>query len=301
MLKTNLVDLYNFIIVADEASFTKAAVKLGVTQSALSHALKGLENKIGNKLLERTTRKVGLTALGRNLFDEVYPRFLDIENSLLRIESASNMLTGIIRLGATEIAAHKLLWPVLADFLKNYPYVKVKVDILAATDHSFSDFDAVIEVGESIYKDRKTISLSNKHKIVTVASPLYIQRYGAPQNPQDLNQHKTINFLASVRNYESLWLFQKGDEEIIIQNEFSHNFNTYSQLTQAVKGHAGIAHIPEMLIKAELKSGDLSMILSEWHSYMPGFSIHHSTNMLNNVILSSLIIALKNHAMSLNY
>jgi Transcriptional regulator len=300
MLKDNLVALYNFMVVADEGSFTKAAVKLGVTQSALSHAIKGLENRIGNKLLERTTRRVGLTTLGKNLFDELYSRFSDMENSLARIESENNIITGIIRLGSTEIAAHKLLWPVLANFLKDYPQIKVEVDILTSTDNSFSDFDAVIEVGESIYKDRNTIQLSNKHKIVTVASPLYLQRYGVPRNPQDLNEHKTISLLSPIQNKNEFWRFQQNEEEIVIQNEFAHNFNTYSQLTLAVKGHAGIAYIPEMLITDELKSGNLNMILSDWHSYMSGFYIHYPVNQSDNRVLSNLITMLKKHAMAVS-
>jgi DNA-binding transcriptional LysR family regulator len=297
MLKYNLVDLYNFIIVADEASFTRAAVKLGVTQSALSHAMKGLEKRIGMKLLERTTRRVSLTPIGKNIYDELHPRFSDIERTLSLVESVNNTLSGSIRLAATEIAANQLLWPVLSSFLKSYPNVKVEVDILESIDRYFSNFDAVIEISESVYKDRETIPLSNKNKMVTVVSPLYLERYGTPQKPRDLNEHKTIGLTSSIQNNESFWRFQLGEEEIIIQNEFSHKFNTYSQLTLAVKSHVGIAHIPEMLIKDELKSGALSMILSDWHSYMPGFYLHLPANQPNNRIISSLIIALKNHAL----
>ncbi|WP_316675271.1 LysR family transcriptional regulator [uncultured Tolumonas sp.] len=297
MLKENLIDLYNFMIVAEEASFTKAAVKLGVTQSALSHSLKGFENRIGNKLLERTTRRVGLTATGKILFDDLYPCFTDIEDSLHILESENDSPVGIIKLAATEIAAHKLLWPVLSIFLKNYPHVKVEVDIFDPVNQSFSDFDAIIEIGESVYKGRKTISISNKHQIVTVAAPLYVERYGEPKTPTDLNEHKTIGVITPVHMKKTFWQFNRSSDEIIIQNEFALIFNTYSQLILAVKGHAGIAHLPKLLIQDELASGKLKMLLTDWYSYMPGFYIHYSANQPNKRILSNLITALQNYAM----
>jgi len=300
MLKENLIDLYNFMLVADEASFTKAAVKLGVTQSAFSHSLKAFEKRMGSKLLERTTRKVGLTEVGKKLFDELYTHFTDIENSLNIAGTESSSLNSIIKLAAPEIAAHKLLWPVISVFLSNHTNVKIEVDIIDSTCQSFSDFDAVIEIGESIYKDRKTIQLSKEHKIVTVSSPVYINNHGEPKTPMEVNNHKTIGIVTPFQPQQMFWKFSQYGDEMVIENDFSLIFNTYSQLILAVKGHAGIAHLPQILVDLELVSGELKAILPDWCSSMPGFYIHYSASQPYNPILSQLINSLKNYAENKN-
>lgn len=286
------------MVVAEEGGFTKAAVKLGVSQSALSHALKGLENRVGAKLLERTTRKVGLTSIGKKLFDDIHSRFNDINNSLKTIDSDDNILSGVIRIGATEITAHKFLWPVLSDFIKDYPHVTVEVDIIKSKNQEFSNFDAVIEIGEYVYKDRKTIQLSNINEVVTVASPLYLERYGVPEVPTDLNKHKIIGVIVPFQNKKQSWKFTRNEVEMIVQNDLSLAFNTYSQAVLAMKGHAGIAHLPKMLIQDDVESSNVSLVLSDWSSTMPGFYIHYPINQPDNPILISLVAALKKYATS---
>lgn len=295
MLKENIADLYNFMVVAEEGSFTKAAAKLGVTQSALSHAIKGLEFRLGNKLLERTTRKVSPSGVGLQLLNQVAPRFTEIATHLNQMEYANDVPSGILKIGAAESAAHKLLWPVLSEFLRKYPKVKVEVDILNSTSQDFSVFDAVIEVGESIYKDRKTVQLSNELSVVTVASLDYVNKHGKPDKPIEIYTHQCLGIIAYDQTQPSVWRYQLDLEHTNIEPKFSLLFNTYSQLKQALLSHQGIVYIPEILVQEELENNQLQRLFTEWQSCMSGFYMHYSLEMQNNQVFHVLIDALQNY------
>ena len=194
MLRDNFNDLYYLIIVARERSFTRAAAKLGVSQSALSHAIRGLEERLDVRLLTRTTRSVAPTEAGERLINSISPRFDDIETELLALTDIRQRVAGNIRLTLGEHALQSTVWPALAPFLQAYPEVKVEMTL----DNSLTDivagrYDAGIRLGEQVAKDMVAVRIGPDWRMVVVGSPAYFARHGKPLTPHDLQNHNCIN------------------------------------------------------------------------------------------------------------
>lgn len=194
MLRDNFNDLYYLIIVARERSFTRAAAKLGVSQSALSHAIRGLEERLDVRLLTRTTRSVAPTEAGERLINSISPRFDDIETELLALTDVRQRVAGNIRLTLGEHALQSTVWPALEPFLQAYPDVNVEMTI----DNSLTDivtgrYDAGIRLGEQVAKDMVAVRIGPDWRMVVVGSPAYFARHGKPLTPHDLQNHNCIN------------------------------------------------------------------------------------------------------------
>ncbi len=194
MLKENFNDLISFLVVARERSFTKAAAKLGVSQSALSHAIRGLEERLEIRLLTRTTRSVAPTEAGEKLVDSLGPKFAEIENELDALKEMRARPAGNIRITAGEHAVDSILWPVLRTFLVEYPDIHVEITVdNTLTDIVAGRFDAGIRLGEQVAKDMVAVRIGPDVRLVVVASPSYLEKYGTPATPQELQNHRCIN------------------------------------------------------------------------------------------------------------
>lgn len=210
MLRDNFNDLYYLIIVARERSFTRAAAKLGVSQSALSHAIRGLEERLDVRLLTRTTRSVAPTEAGERLINSISPRFDDIETELLALTDVRQRVAGNIRLTLGEHALQSTVWPALEPFLQAYPDVNVEMTI----DNSLTDivtgrYDAGIRLGEQVAKDMVAVRIGPDWRMVVVGSPAYFARHGKPQTPHDLQNHSCINMRMPTLGGLYAWEFAK--------------------------------------------------------------------------------------------
>ncbi len=194
MLRDNFNDLFYFIVVARERSFTRAAAKLGLSQSALSHSIRGLEERLKIRLLTRTTRSVAPTQAGEFLINSIAPRFADIENELIMLSNMSENIAGNIRITLGEHALQSTVWPALKPFLQAYPDVHVELVIdNTLTDIVSGRFDAGVRLGEQVARDMVAVRIGPDWRMVVVGSPDYFSRYGKPQTPHDLQHHNCIN------------------------------------------------------------------------------------------------------------
>ena len=229
MLKENFNDLIAFLMVARERSFTKAAAQLGVSQSALSHAIRGLEERLALRLLTRTTRSVAPTEAGERLLNSIGPRFAEIESELNALGEMRDRPAGNIRITAGEHAVDAVLWPVLRTFLVDYPDINVEITV----DNSLTDivagrFDAGIRLGEQVAKDMVAVRVGPDMRMVPVASPAYFARYGRPATPQALQNHRCINMRLPTLGGLYAWEFARDGREIKVRVEGQLTFHTSS-------------------------------------------------------------------------
>lgn len=220
MLRDNFNDLYYLIVVARERSFTRAAAKLGGSQSALSHAIRGLEERLDVRLLTRTTRSVAPTEAGERLINSISPRFDDIESELLALTDIRQRVAGNIRLTLGEHALQSTVWPALQPFLQAYPDVNVEMTI----DNSLTDivtgrYDAGIRLGEQVAKDMVAVRIGPDWRMVVVGSPAYFARHGKPQTPHDLQNHNCINMRMPTLGGLYAWEFAKNGQDLRVRVE----------------------------------------------------------------------------------
>jgi DNA-binding transcriptional LysR family regulator len=294
MLKENINDLLSFLTVAQEQNFTKAAVKLGVSQSALSHTIKTLEERLNLRLLNRTTRSVALTEVGARLVQTLSPRMDEIEEELHAINEEQNGVAGKIRITSTEYAAHHVLWPVLANFLPLYPDIQVEVII----ENSFTDivaerYDAGIRLGEQVAKDMIAARISPDLKMIVVGAPAYFKHREKPLIPEDLRQHQCINLKPSVARGGYAWEFKKDDRGINVKVDGQLIFNTTLQCLNAALTGFGLAYMPEDMVKQPIAEGRLIPVLHEWCPTFSGFYLYYPSRKQQKKAFSLLIAALR--------
>lgn len=238
MLRDNFNDLYYLIIVARERSFTRAAAKLGVSQSALSHAIRGLEERLDVRLLTRTTRSVAPTEAGERLINSISPRFDDIETELLALTDVRQRVAGNIRLTLGEHALQSTVWPALEPFLQTYPDVNVEMTI----DNSLTDivtgrYDAGIRLGEQVAKDMVAVRIGPDWRMVVVGAPTYFARHGKPQTPHDLQNHSCINMRMPTLGGLYAWEFAKDGQDLRVRVEGQLIFNNLPpRISAAIAG-----------------------------------------------------------------
>jgi len=276
MPRENLNDLLAFVAVAREKSFTRAAARLGISQSALSHAMRGLEERLGLRLLTRTTRRVSPTDAGERLLETVGPRFEEIEAELAALSALRHKPAGTIRITSGEHALNTILWPKLAKTLTDYPDIKVELII----DHGLTDivgerFDAGVRYGEQVAKDMVAVKIGPEARMATVATPSYFAKHPPPKRPQDLIDHRCINLrLASYGGFYA-WEYQKGRRELKVRVDGQLVFNVAHQVANACLAGFGIAHVPEDMVEAHIAKGKLTRVLSDWCPPFPGYHLYY--------------------------
>lgn len=274
-MKTKLNDLIAFIAVAEEESFTRAAARLSVSQSALSHTIKGLEARLGLRLLTRTTRSVSLTEIGHKLYESIAPRLMDIENELDSLNALKDKPAGTIRISCAEHAARTIIWPKVSQFMQAYPDINIELNIdYALTDIVAEKFDAGVRLGESVEKDMIAVSISPSLRMAVVATPDYFERHGVPNEPRNLSQHKCINMRLPTYGRLMVWDFEKDGHDVNVRVEGQFTVNKSTFIRQAALDGAGIAYVPEDMVLEDIAAGRLQRVLDAWCDEFPGYYLY---------------------------
>jgi DNA-binding transcriptional LysR family regulator len=276
MQRGNLNDLLAFIAVGQERSFTKAAAKLGVSQSALSHTIRGLEERLGLRLLTRTTRSVSPTEAGERLLHTIGPRFEEIETELAAVSELREKPAGTIRITATDYAIETILWPKITKLLRQYPDIKVELIIdYGMTDIVTERFDAGVRVGEQVAKDMIAVRVGPDIRIAVVGAPSYFEGRSEPQRPQDLIGHNCINLRLPTRGGLYAWEFEKDGREVRVHVEGQLVFNGTFQMLNAALAGSGLAYVPEDVAQPHLSKGRLKRVLAHWCPHYSGYHLYY--------------------------
>ena len=266
MTQASLDDLRALRAVARERSFTRAAARLGVSQSALSQTVRGLEARLGLRLLTRTTRSVAPTEAGERLLRTVGPALDEIEAGLAALGDLRDKPAGTIRITATENAAHAVLWPALARLLPDYPDIKVEIAIdYGLTDIVAERFDAGVRPGETVAKDMVAVRIGPDMRMAVVGAPAYFARKAPPRVPQDLTGHACINLRLPTHGGLIAWEFEKDGRELRVRVDGQLVFNgTAALMLRAALDGFGLAYLPEDQVAAHLAEGKLVRVLADW-------------------------------------
>lgn len=276
MLKENMNDFLFFIVLAREESFTKAAAQLGISQSALSHAIKGLETRMNIRLFNRTTRSCALTEAGERLFKMVTPRFMELEDELAQLKNEYNEPVGTIRITASDSIAETLLWPAVKRFSQKYPAIQIEINAEnRLTDIVAERFDAGVRMGDQIDKDMVAVKISHEVRFAVVCSPEYLQNKAKPLHPTDLLDHECINLRLNSLGGNYAWEFSKDDKAVNVRVKGRFTFNTTRQLLTAALDGFGFAYLSDTLVEPYLKTGQLIRVLEDWCPPQPPFYLYY--------------------------
>jgi DNA-binding transcriptional LysR family regulator len=294
MSRDNLNDLAAFVAVAEARSFTRAAKRLGISQSALSHAMRGLEERLGVRLLARTTRSVSPTEAGERLLMSVAPRLAEIDAEMAALRDLRSKPSGTIRITTSEHAAHRILWPVVEKLLGDNPDVTVEINIDGRlVDIVAERFDAGIRLGESIEKDMVAVRISPDMRMVAVASPAYLAAHGTPRVPQDLASHRCINLRFQTQGDLYGWEFEKDGHEISVRVEGPLILNNTGLILKAATNGHGIAFLLEDYVAHHLQSGELVCVLGDWCEPFGGYHLYYPSRKQHSAAFALLVEALR--------
>ncbi|AMN43871.1 LysR family transcriptional regulator [Rhodoplanes sp. Z2-YC6860] len=293
MPRDNLDDLAAFIAVARERSFTNAASKLGVSQSALSHTIRGLEARLGVRLLTRTTRSVLPTEAGERLLQNVGPRLEEIESELAAVSELRDKPAGTIRITATEYAIDTILMPKFGKLLKDYPDIKVELVVdYGLTDIVAERYDAGVRSGEQVAKDMIAVRIGPDMRMAVVAAPSYFRKRPEPRRPQELIGHNCINLRLPVHGVYS-WEFEKGGRELRVRVEGQFTFNTTMHLLHAALGGHGLAYVPDGLAEPYIAKGKLKRVLADWCPPYSGYHLYYPSRRQASAAFALVVEALR--------
>ena len=294
MLPGNLNDLLAFIAVGQERSFTRAAAKLGVSQSALSHTMRGLEEPLGVRLLTRTTRSVAPTEAGERLLHSIGPLFEEIEAELAALGELREKPAGTIRITATEYAADEILLPKLAQLLPAYPDIKVEILIdYGLTDIVAGRFDAGVRSGEQVAKDMIAVRVGPDMRMAVVGAPSYFTARSLPEKPQDLIDHNCITLRLPTHGGLYAWVFEKNGRELRVRAEGQLTYNTTAQMLTAALAGLGLAYVPEGLAKPYVARGCLKRVLEDWCLPYSGYHLYYPSRRQPTPAFALLVGALR--------
>lgn len=273
MTRASVNDLLAFLAVAKERSFTRAAAQLGVSQSALSHTIRGLEERLGLRLLTRTTRSVATTEAGERLLRNVGPRLEEIDAELSALTELREKPAGTVRITAGEHSAEAILWPALAKLLPRYPDIKVELTIdYGLTDIVAERYDAGVRLGEQVAKDMIAVRIGPDFRMAVVGAPGYFAKHAIPNKPQDLTAHNCINIRLPTYGGIYAWEFEKRGRALKVRVEGQLVFNNTALRLNAVLAGLGLAYLPEDQVRAPIAEGRLIRVLADW---CPPFSGYH--------------------------
>jgi len=297
MQRGNLDDLLALVAVAGERSFTKAAAKLGVSQSALSHTIRGLEERLEVRLLTRTTRSVAPTEAGERLLQTLIPRFEEIEAELAAVSELRNKPAGTIRITATEYAADGILLPKLAKLLREYPDIKVEIIIdYGLTDIVAERYDAGVRNGEQVAKDMIAVRIGPDMRMAVVGAPAYFKAKPEPKKPQDLTSHNCITLRLPTHGGLYAWEFEKGGREIKVRVDGQLTCNTSAQMLTAALAGFGLAYVPEDLAEPHIAKRRLYRVLADWCPPYSGYHLYYPSRRQSPAAFALLVDALRHRA-----
>lgn len=287
-------DLAAFIAVAREQSFTKAAARLGVSQSALSHTITGLEKRLGLSLLNRNTRSVSPTPAGARLLNTVGPRMDEIESELAALSEFRDKPAGTIRITAGEHAAEAVLWPALAKLLPDYPDIHAEVIVdYGLTDIVAERYDAGVRLGEQVAKDMIAVRIAPDMRMAVVGSPAYFEHRPRPVVPHDLTEHSCINMRLPTYGGLYVWEFEKDGHELRVRVEGRLVFNNIALRVNAALEGLGLAYLPEDAVKAQIGDGRLTRVLDDWCLPFSGYHLYYPSRKQPSAAFALLVSALR--------
>ena len=291
-MRNDLGELSAFAVVAEERSFTRAAARLGVSQSALSHSMRGLERRLGLQLLARTTRSVSPTAAGSALLHELAPALERIERAVAETRKQRESPAGRIRLIIPRTATQMVLLPKLANFARTYPEIVLEitssndpVDLVAG------EYDAGIQIGEFIQRDMIAVPVTADMRLAIVGSPEYFLSHKMPRKPQDLKDHLCIGFRFSNGLYR--WEFEKGRKALTVSPQGPASFDDPDLVIQAVLNGVGIGTAMELTLKEFIADGRLVQVLRDWCQTFPGYFLYYPSRRNQPAALAALIDTLR--------
>jgi DNA-binding transcriptional LysR family regulator len=294
MQRGNLNDLLAFLAVGQARSFTKAAAKLGVSQSALSHTVRELEARLGVRLLTRTTRSVSPTEAGERLLQTVGPRFEEIEVELAAVRELREKPAGTIRITAMEYASDTILLPKLAKLLREYPDIKVEITIdYGLTDIVAQRYDAGVRSGEQVAKDMIAVRIGPDMRMAVVGAPSYLKKRSEPKTPQDLLGHNCINLRLPTHGALYAWEFEKGGRELRVRVDGQLTYNTTGQMLNAALAGLGLAYVPEGMAQPHVAKGRLKRVLADWCPPYSGYHLYYPSRRQPSAAFTLLVDALR--------
>ncbi|MBN9253490.1 MULTISPECIES: LysR family transcriptional regulator [unclassified Mesorhizobium] len=294
MPRDNLNELTAFTAVAREESFTKAAARLGVSQSALSHTVRALEERLGLRLLTRTTRSVSPTEAGERLLRTVGPRLDEIEAELSALSELREKPAGTVRITAGEHSAETVLWPAIARLLPDYPDIRVEIIVdYGLTDIVAERYDAGVRLGEQVARDMIAVRIGPDMRMAVVGAPAYFTKRPKPRVPQDLTAHNCINLRLPTYGGLYAWEFEKAGRELKVRVEGQLVFNTAGLRMNAVLSGLGLAYMPQDQVAAHLGNGRLVRVLEDWCPPFPGYHLYYPSRRQATPAFSLLVEALR--------
>ena len=294
MARLDLNNLSAFIVVARERSFTRAAAQLGVSQSALSHTIRVLEEKLGIRLLQRTTRGVSTTEEGERLLANVSAYFEGIEAELAALTNRRDKPAGTVRISSHDHAANTILWPKLSKLLPEYPQITLEITIsYGLIDIVAERYDAGVRLGDQVAKDMIAVRIAPDLRFAVVGSPAYFATRTKPAAPQDLTAHNCANLRLPTYGGLYAWEFEKDGKEVQVHVPGQMIFNTSPQiLTAALEGY-GLAYMPEDQVQQHVAEGRLIQVLHEWCVPTPGYHLYYPSRRQASPAFSLVVDALR--------
>lgn len=293
-MRVNFNDIFAFLVVAREGSFTRAAAQLGVSQSTLSQTVRALETRVGLQLLARTTRSVTPTSAGDRLISALGSRFQDIESEMAGVSALRDKAAGVVRISAPSHAVDTVIWPRLASFLKDHPDIQVEVTV----EHRLIDiveerYDAGVRLGTLVAKDMIAVRISPDTRMAVVGSPKYFATAQLPTTPKDLMQHRCINLRLPTRGGLMPWQFEKDGNELKIKVEGQCVFSGSPLLVRAALDGLGLAYVPEDMIGEHVAAKRLIRVLDDWCRPFAGYHLYYPSRRLNSPAFTLLVKALR--------
>jgi DNA-binding transcriptional LysR family regulator len=294
MPQTDLNDLLVFLAVARERSFTRAAAQLGVSQSALSQTLRGLEARLGLRLLTRTTRSVAPTQAGERLLQNIGPRFEEIDAELNAVRDLRERPAGTIRITATEYAADAVLIPKLAKLLPDYPDIQVEIVVDYGLSNIVAEgYDAGVRSGEQVAKDMIAVRIGPDLRMAVVGAPSYFRKRNEPKKPQDLVGHNCINLRLPSHGGVYAWEFEKSGRELKVRVDGQMILNGANQMLNAALAGVGLAYIPEDMAGPYLTKGRLKRVLADWCQPYSGYHLFYPSRRQSSAAFNLVVEALR--------
>lgn len=294
MIVPDLNRLVALLTVARERSFTRAAARLGVSQSSLSRTVTGLEDELGMLLLTRTTRSVSVTEAGQRLLESVGPKLDDIAAELVAITELRERPTGTVRISATDYAANQYVWPKLQNLLRKYPEIRVEL----MNDYSLSNivaerYDVGIRLGDQVEKDMIAVRIAPDETLSIVGAPSYLSHRSPPKTPQDLTSHDCINLRLPTKQTLMAWELNKGRKRVEVKVDGQLVFNNTYQMLDAALGGFGLAYLPKALVQPHVDAGRLCWVLQDWHPTFTGHHAFYATRRQSSLAVRLVIAALR--------
>jgi DNA-binding transcriptional LysR family regulator len=294
MPRENYNDLQAFLVVARSRSFTKAAAQLGVSPSALSHSMRGLEERLGIRLLTRTTRSVSPTEAGERLLRNVGPRFEEVEAELAALNELRQKPSGTVRITAGDHSAVMLLWPKLSKALAKHPDVKVEINMEGGlVDIAAQRFDAGVRLGEQVAKDMVSVRIGPDLRFAVVGTKAYFSKHAPPKRPQDLVAHSCINLRLPTHGGLWPWEFERNGRELKVRVDGQLTFNNIFQVRDAALEGFGLAYVPEDIVRPHLTKGQLVWVLNDWSPPWSGYHLYYPSRRQASPALALIVEALR--------